>query len=171
MRCFVIADENVRLVSEEKERKGSNNSFGLSVRQPVFPQWEIVQFARMHSVHFTLLTMSAFRRVPRIICRTAVSLPAFRTAKLLFIRRTLAGFGASEGNARRGSHNHLAGSKSITDETMKLSRRYLPTTEPPSYENVGRPRVQGASLRAAAQPLQTIVIAIARGIPATLTKV
>lgn len=59
---------------------------------------------------------------------------AFRTVKLLFIRRTLAGFGEGEGNARRGSHNHLAGLKSITDETMKLSRRYLPTIEPPSYE-------------------------------------
>lgn len=31
-----------------------------------------------------------------------------------------------EGGVRR--HNHLAGSKSITGETMKLSRRYLPTT-------------------------------------------
>lgn len=69
--------------------------------------------------------------------------------KLLFIRWT----NETRGEARR--HNHLAGSKSITGETMKLSRRYLPTTRRAGRKC--RPfRVQGAPRER--QSLQTIVI-------------
>ena len=99
-----FANENFRLVSKKKKKKEEEENVQPFLRfsasnRGIPPQWEDVQLDAFGSF-YPYNNAQHCRRVPRIICRTAVSLRAFRTVKLLFIRRTLAGVGEGERRKR-----------------------------------------------------------------------
>lgn len=104
-------------------------------------------------------------RLPCLICHRALR-GYFEPRNCYLFGERWAGSRTSGTSREASRHNHLAGSKSITGETMKLSCHYLPTTSH-AWRNVGR---FWFKVLLASASLRTIVM-IEKGIRDTLENV